>query len=148
MDWIVSATTLVSMAFIAKKMWQGWAIGLVNQSLWFVLIFSRDDMLGLLPLTTCLTVIYAWALWKWIDSAAECQAASQIIKTDLPDVNVITLPADDGGERMFRQVPAAVIEHDRQRNPALLRVIDGPAPFGDRVELINVLVPEECFTTL
>lgn len=64
MDWITGAFTLLSMELIARKMWQGWAVGLANQGLWLALIFQRE-LFGLLPLTILLTWRYLVALRKW-----------------------------------------------------------------------------------
>ena len=146
MDWIVSLTTLASMGLLAKKMWQGWAVGLANQALWLGLIFTRQDMYGLLPLAAALTCLYSWALWNW---RKPTPIPRTVVRHDDPVAHVVRVPTEDGPDRMFREVPAAVIKHDpKTGEPAMIQVIDQHAsPFGDRVELINVLVPEECFST-
>lgn len=41
MDWITGAITAMSMELIARRRWEGWALGLLNQGLWFGLIYHR-----------------------------------------------------------------------------------------------------------
>ena len=64
MDWITGAMTLLAMELIARKHWQGWVVGLVNQGFWLILIYTKQ-MWGLLPLTILLTWRYAVAVQKW-----------------------------------------------------------------------------------
>ena len=64
MDWITGAMTLLAMELIARKYWQGWAIGLANQGLWLALIFTRE-LYGLLPLTVLLAWRYYVAIRAW-----------------------------------------------------------------------------------
>lgn len=64
MDWITGGMTVLAMELLARKRWQGWAVGLVNQAFWLWLIFERQ-LWGLLPLTAILTWRYAVALRKW-----------------------------------------------------------------------------------
>jgi len=64
MDWIAGFLTLISMEMIARHKWQGWAVGLANQAVWFVLIYSRE-LWGLLPLTVILSWRFGVALVKW-----------------------------------------------------------------------------------
>ena len=64
LDWVTGAMTLLAMELIARKMWQGWAVGLFNQGLWLALIFYRE-LYGLLPLTVILTWRYLVALRSW-----------------------------------------------------------------------------------
>lgn len=64
MDWITGAITILAMELLARKRWEGWAVGLANQGLWLWLIASRE-LWGLLPLTAILTWRYAVALRKW-----------------------------------------------------------------------------------
>lgn len=64
LDWVTGAMTLLAMELIARKHWQGWAVGLANQGLWLSLIYTRE-LYGLLPLTVLLTWRYAVAVGKW-----------------------------------------------------------------------------------
>lgn len=145
MDWIVSLATFVSMALIARKMWQGWVVGLGNQTLWLYLIFTRDGLYGLLPLAAGLTALYVWALWEWTAKLRHRTTLSP--ETDAGDV--VCVPVEDGPDRLFRQVTSVVVErHPQTLEPVLFRVLtEEQTVFGDRAEIINVLVPEECFTT-
>ena len=164
MDWILSLTTFLSMACLARRMWQGWLIGLANQALWLYLIFTRPGMYGLLPLAVALTCVYTAAIWNWRqhhpspapepvrepEAVSEPSGGTMRVVDDQP-TNVIVIEREDGrGTRSFRQVPAAVVRTDPDtREPVILKIIATNATaFGDRVELINILVPEECFTTL
>ena len=65
MDWIVGGMTLLAMELIARKKWQGWAVGLANQALWFYLIVYQQQLWGLAMLTAVLTWRYSVALMKW-----------------------------------------------------------------------------------
>lgn len=65
MDWIVGGMTLLAMELIARKRWEGWAVGLVNQALWFYLIVWQQQLWGLAMLTVVLTWRYSVALLKW-----------------------------------------------------------------------------------
>jgi hypothetical protein len=56
--------TLLSMELIARKRWQGWAVGLANQALW-LLLSVQNGLYGLLPLTVLLTWRYYAALRAW-----------------------------------------------------------------------------------
>ena len=69
MDLIVSILTILTMELVARKYWQGWVVGLVNQAVWFLLIYSRE-LWGLLPLAIWLTITYILALRRWRDE--EC----------------------------------------------------------------------------
>lgn len=64
MDWIVSFLTVVSMELIARKRWEGWAVGLVCQAFWLWLVVA-GQLWGLVPLVTFLIFRYAVALVKW-----------------------------------------------------------------------------------
>jgi membrane protein implicated in regulation of membrane protease activity len=65
MDWLVGGLTILAMELIGRKMWQGWAVGLVNQALWFYLIVYQQQLWGLAMLTVILTWRYAAALIRW-----------------------------------------------------------------------------------
>jgi nicotinamide riboside transporter PnuC len=71
MDWIVGCMTLLSMELIARKKWQGWAVGLVNQALWCYLIVYQQQLWGLALLTVVLTWRYSVALMQWRRDAAK-----------------------------------------------------------------------------
>ena len=64
MDWITGCMTILAMELLARKRWEGWAVGMLNQSLWLYLIVSRE-LWGLLPLTVILTWRYSVALIRW-----------------------------------------------------------------------------------
>ena len=65
MDWLVGGMTLIAMELIARKRWEGWAVGLVNQGLWAYLIVYQQKLYGLALLTVILTWRYSVALIKW-----------------------------------------------------------------------------------
>lgn len=65
MDWVVGLMTLTAMELIARKKWQGWAVGLANQVLWFYLIVYQQQLWGLAMLSAVLTWRYSVALMKW-----------------------------------------------------------------------------------
>ena len=52
------------MWLVAKKRWEGWAVGLANQALWFALIVQTRSW-GLLVLMAALVWIYSRALIDW-----------------------------------------------------------------------------------
>lgn len=64
MDWITGGLTVLAMELVARKMWHGWLVGLLNQVFWVYLVVSRE-LWGLLPLTAILTWRYAAALVRW-----------------------------------------------------------------------------------
>jgi len=59
-----SIVTLIGMQLVAKKRWEGWAVGLANQALWFALIIQTRSW-GLLVLMAALIWIYSRALIDW-----------------------------------------------------------------------------------
>ena len=65
MDWVISCVTLASMELIARKRWQGWALGLCNQGLWFYVVIWQRDLWGLAIIPIVLTWRYSVALRKW-----------------------------------------------------------------------------------
>jgi hypothetical protein len=64
MDWITGIITVASMELIARRRWEGWAVGLVNQVFWVWLSIERG-LYGLLVLTAVLTVQYIRGLLRW-----------------------------------------------------------------------------------
>lgn len=64
MDWLTGAMTVLAMELVARRRWQGWAVGLVNQAFWLWLICTRS-LWGLLPLTAILSWRYTVALVRW-----------------------------------------------------------------------------------
>lgn len=64
MDWLTGIITIIAMELVARKRWQGWAVGLVNQVFWLTLIIHRE-LWGLLPLTVILSWRYTAALVRW-----------------------------------------------------------------------------------
>lgn len=65
MDWVVGGMTILAMELLARKRWEGWVVGLVNQGLWFYLIVWQQQLWGLAMLTAVLTWRYSVALVKW-----------------------------------------------------------------------------------
>lgn len=61
---VISVITLVGMWLVSRKRWQGWAVGLANQFLWFWLIVTTGQW-GLLLLLVALVYIYGRALITW-----------------------------------------------------------------------------------
>ena len=59
-----SLVTILGMWLVAKKRWEGWAVGLANQALWFALIVQTRSW-GLLVLMAALIWIYSRALIDW-----------------------------------------------------------------------------------
>lgn len=64
MDWLTGAMTVLSMELIGRKRWQGWAVGLINQTFWLWLVYTRE-LWGLLPLTAILSWRYIAAIRRW-----------------------------------------------------------------------------------
>lgn len=52
------------MELVARRRWEGWLVGLVNQACWALLIWQRE-LWGLAPLCAVLTWRYAVALYRW-----------------------------------------------------------------------------------
>lgn len=52
--------------------------------------------------------------------------------------------------RVFRELQALVVRRNRDGEPTELHLLidDESLDGGDRVEILTVLIPEECFTTL
>lgn len=59
-----SLATILGMWLVARKRWEGWAVGLANQALWFALIVQTRSW-GLLVLMAALVWIYSRALIDW-----------------------------------------------------------------------------------
>ena len=59
-----SLVTILGMWLVAKKRWEGWAVGLANQALWFALIVQTRSW-GLLVLMAALVWLYSRALIDW-----------------------------------------------------------------------------------
>ena len=62
--WIMSGFTIIIMWFAGNKNKKTWVLGLINQILWFYLIFDKH-LYGLLPMTTALVFIYLRNMRKW-----------------------------------------------------------------------------------
>jgi nicotinamide riboside transporter PnuC len=62
--WLTSAGTLLAMWLAGSGDRRAWIVGLINQLLWFALIFTTGTY-GLLPLTCALCVIYTRNLLRW-----------------------------------------------------------------------------------
>jgi len=65
MDWLISCLTITGMELIARKHWQGWAVGLANQGLWAYFMVYQKQAYGLIPISVVLTWRYSVALRKW-----------------------------------------------------------------------------------
>ena len=65
MDWLISLITITSMELIARRHWQGWGLGLVNQAFWGYYMIYDKQAYGLLPITVILTWRYSVALMRW-----------------------------------------------------------------------------------
>lgn len=59
-----SIVTIIGFHLVAKKRWEGWAVGLANQALWLALILQTRTW-GLLLLNVTLVWIYGRALTDW-----------------------------------------------------------------------------------
>lgn len=70
MDWVLSCMTILAMELIARRHWQGWAVGLANQGLWFWIIVWEKQLWGLSLITVVLTWRYTVALLRWRREAA------------------------------------------------------------------------------
>lgn len=64
MDYVTGAITIAAMELIARHKWYGWALGLVNQVLWFTLCYQKH-LYGLLIVSVVLAWRYSVALYKW-----------------------------------------------------------------------------------
>lgn len=62
--------------------------------------------------------------------------------------NVVKVEGQPG--RLYRQVPALVVRRNADNEPTEIHLLidDEDIEGGDRVEILNVLIPEECFTSL
>jgi hypothetical protein len=58
MDWVLSFLGLFVMEMKGRKMWQSWALGLLQQVLWLWIIYDKE-MWGLLLLS-------AYKIWRHI----------------------------------------------------------------------------------
>lgn len=70
-----SVITLIGMQLLARKRWEGWAVGLVNQVTWLALIVATRAW-GLLLLTVSLSVTYTQGLIRWRREALAAGADS------------------------------------------------------------------------
>ena len=64
LPYILSAVTIWMTLMAGNKNPKAWAVGLVNQALWFVWIVSAQAW-GLLPMNIALWVVYARNHIKW-----------------------------------------------------------------------------------
>lgn len=62
--YVLSVFTLWMMWLAGNKSRLAWKVGLGNQALWLLWIVESRTW-GLLPLTACLTFMYARNLFKW-----------------------------------------------------------------------------------
>ena len=64
LPYILSALTIYSMFLAGDKKKSAWIVGLANQALWLVWIFSIQSW-GLLPMNIALWIVYIRNLRKW-----------------------------------------------------------------------------------
>ena len=64
MDWLTAGLTLLSMELIARRRWEGWLIGLLNQGCWTYLIITQQ-LWGMTPLVVILTWRFTVAMRQW-----------------------------------------------------------------------------------
>ena len=64
LDTITGALTLVAMHLVGDGRTAGWAVGLVAQAFWIVLIVRRR-LWGLAPLAIALVIVYTRNLLAW-----------------------------------------------------------------------------------
>lgn len=65
MDWVISIFTITSMELIARRHWQGWLCGLINQGFWGYFMIWEKQAYGLLPISIVLTWRYSVAMLRW-----------------------------------------------------------------------------------
>ncbi len=80
MDWLCGLLTLGTMWLVARKRWQGWAVGIARQAAWAVLIWQHE-LWGLVPVNVVLLWIYSEALVTWrreeLNKPADAHADTQ-----------------------------------------------------------------------
>lgn len=64
MDYVVGAITIVAMELVARRRWEGWALGLCNQTLWLWLCWQKE-LWGLIVIPIILSWRYSVALYRW-----------------------------------------------------------------------------------
>lgn len=64
LPYLLSILTVWTLVLAGDKKRGAWLAGLLNQFFWFVYVISTHTW-GLLPLTICMTVVYANNLKKW-----------------------------------------------------------------------------------
>ncbi len=64
MDWFVGILTLLSMELIARRRWEGWLVGILNQATWMILCYQQE-LWGLMPLQVILSWRFTVALMQW-----------------------------------------------------------------------------------
>lgn len=64
LPWLLSAITIYMTVLAGNKSRHAWLIGLCNQALWLVWIFSAGAY-GLLPMNAALWIVYARNHLKW-----------------------------------------------------------------------------------
>ena len=64
MDWITAVLTITYMQLIARKMWQGWLLGILVQGLWIYTTYVAH-LYGFLALSFLLAAQFTIALLKW-----------------------------------------------------------------------------------
>jgi len=77
MDYFVSLVTIASMELLARRRWEGWALGLCNQVLWFILCWHKE-LWGLLLVPVILTWRYSVALYRWRSESKSAAPATSV----------------------------------------------------------------------
>ena len=65
--WLLSAITIYMTVLAGNKHPYAWAVGLVNQALWFVWIVASNTW-GLLPMNAALWIVYFRNHIKWAEA--------------------------------------------------------------------------------
>lgn len=70
LPWLLSTITIYMTVLAGNKHPYAWAVGLVNQALWFVWIVVSSTW-GLLPMNAALWIVYSRNHIKWTDTSGE-----------------------------------------------------------------------------
>ena len=66
MDYVVSLICIAKTELVARKHWQGWLLGIMNQALW-ITISLQNELYGLLPLSMYMLARYGLAARSWAE---------------------------------------------------------------------------------
>ena len=64
MDWLAAVLSIVSLELTTRKLWYGWAVGIINQGVWYYIGIS-NRLWGCVALTTVFLFMQARALYRW-----------------------------------------------------------------------------------